>query len=158
MEKLKSLVPVNLKQMISESTPENLSNSTSLLLDFFLQLPQFHRVIATFSSSWNCFDSSSILNNKPYLVFVGRSRSDGSRDGTLFQEHGFCFGFEAERKRILLQRWIRWGLEILLAGRREGEFENLEEISWFWSCLNLLLGFWSLRGVCCVGWYVMSVL
>eukprot|EP00268_Persea_americana_P069527 TRINITY_DN9890_c0_g1_i10.p1 TRINITY_DN9890_c0_g1~~TRINITY_DN9890_c0_g1_i10.p1 ORF type:complete len:804 (-),score=133.22 TRINITY_DN9890_c0_g1_i10:707-3118(-) len=45
MEKLKSVVPPDLKQMISESTPDNLPNTCSLLLDFFLHLPQFHQVV-----------------------------------------------------------------------------------------------------------------
>ncbi|KAJ0970229.1 hypothetical protein J5N97_023106 [Dioscorea zingiberensis] len=45
MEKLKSLIPGDLKRMIGESTPENLTSTCSSLLDFFLPLPEFQRVI-----------------------------------------------------------------------------------------------------------------
>lgn len=45
MEKLKLMIPDDLKRMISESTPENLTSICSSLLDFFLSLPEFQRVI-----------------------------------------------------------------------------------------------------------------
>lgn len=45
MEKLKSLIPGDLKRMISESAPENLTSTCSSLLDFFLSLPEFQRVV-----------------------------------------------------------------------------------------------------------------
>lgn len=50
MEKLKSVVPVDVKQMISESTPENLPNTCSSLLHFFLHLPLFHQVVEQLTS------------------------------------------------------------------------------------------------------------
>ncbi|XP_039138361.1 uncharacterized protein LOC120275740 isoform X2 [Dioscorea cayenensis subsp. rotundata] len=45
MEKLKLMIPDDLKRMISESTPENLTSICSSLLDFFLSLPEFQRVV-----------------------------------------------------------------------------------------------------------------
>lgn len=45
MEKLKSLVPNNLKQMVAHSTPDDLPLTSSSLLDFFLNLQQFHQIV-----------------------------------------------------------------------------------------------------------------
>uniref|UniRef100_A0A5B7BBN2 Putative SET and MYND domain-containing protein 4 isoform X1 n=1 Tax=Davidia involucrata TaxID=16924 RepID=A0A5B7BBN2_DAVIN len=45
MEKLKSVVPKALKRLITETTPDDLPSSSSSLLDFFLQLPQFHQIV-----------------------------------------------------------------------------------------------------------------
>ncbi|KAH9733727.1 tetratricopeptide repeat (TPR)-like superfamily protein [Citrus sinensis] len=45
MEKLKSLVPNNLKQMVAHSTPDDLPLTSSSLLDFFLNLQQFHQAL-----------------------------------------------------------------------------------------------------------------
>ncbi|XP_042378044.1 SET and MYND domain-containing protein 4-like isoform X1 [Zingiber officinale] len=45
MERLKSLIPDDLKRMIGESTPENLTISSSLILDFLRSSPQFQQVI-----------------------------------------------------------------------------------------------------------------
>ncbi|OVA17151.1 SET domain [Macleaya cordata] len=45
MEKLKLVVPSNLKRMISESTPEDLPYTCSSLLDFFQSLQLFHHVV-----------------------------------------------------------------------------------------------------------------
>nr|XP_010905092.2 uncharacterized protein LOC105032355 [Elaeis guineensis] len=45
MERLKSLIPNDLKRMIGESTTENLTSTCSSLLEFFRPLPQFQQVI-----------------------------------------------------------------------------------------------------------------
>ncbi|XP_026656321.1 uncharacterized protein LOC103724370 isoform X2 [Phoenix dactylifera] len=45
MERLKSLIPNDLKRMIGESTTENLTSTCSSLLEFFRPLPQFQHVI-----------------------------------------------------------------------------------------------------------------
>ncbi|XP_074583214.1 uncharacterized protein LOC141839380 [Curcuma longa] len=45
MERLKSLIPDDLKRVIGESTPENLTISSSLILDFLRSSPQFQQVI-----------------------------------------------------------------------------------------------------------------
>lgn len=52
MEKLKSLVPNNLKQMVAHSTPDDLPLTSSSLLDFFLNLQQFHQVMSLFFFSF----------------------------------------------------------------------------------------------------------
>ncbi|XP_077223586.1 tetratricopeptide repeat (TPR)-like superfamily protein isoform X2 [Tasmannia lanceolata] len=49
MEKLKSLIPINLKQRIFESTSENLPSTCSSLIEFFLTLPEFQRVVRELS-------------------------------------------------------------------------------------------------------------
>ncbi|XP_058075952.1 uncharacterized protein LOC131224678 isoform X7 [Magnolia sinica] len=45
MEKLKSLVPIHLKQTISGATPDDLPRTCSSLLDFFLSSPRFHQIV-----------------------------------------------------------------------------------------------------------------
>ncbi|XP_072963052.1 histone-lysine N-methyltransferase ASHR1 isoform X1 [Typha angustifolia] len=45
MEKVKSLIPNDLKKAIAESTPENLLRTCSSLLEFLRSLPQFQQVI-----------------------------------------------------------------------------------------------------------------
>ncbi|XP_058075995.1 uncharacterized protein LOC131224700 isoform X2 [Magnolia sinica] len=45
MEKLKSLVPIHLKQTISSATPDDLHRTCSSLLDFFLSSPRFHQIV-----------------------------------------------------------------------------------------------------------------
>ncbi|XP_064960764.1 uncharacterized protein LOC103993668 isoform X2 [Musa acuminata AAA Group] len=45
MERLKSLIPDELKRVIGRSAPENLTMTSSLLLDFLRPLPQFQQVI-----------------------------------------------------------------------------------------------------------------
>ncbi|RWW19010.1 hypothetical protein GW17_00016964 [Ensete ventricosum] len=45
MERLKYLIPDELKRVIGRSAPENLTMTSSLLLDLFLPLPQFQQVI-----------------------------------------------------------------------------------------------------------------
>ncbi|CAL9086903.1 unnamed protein product [Musa textilis] len=45
MERLKSLIPDELKRVIGRSAPENLTKTSSLLLDFLRPLPQFQQVI-----------------------------------------------------------------------------------------------------------------
>lgn len=44
MEKLKSLVPSKLKQMVAHSTADDVPLTSSTLLDLFLNLQQFHQV------------------------------------------------------------------------------------------------------------------
>ncbi|KAJ4721828.1 SET and MYND domain-containing protein 4 [Melia azedarach] len=45
MEKLKSLVPNNLRRMVAHSTPDDLPFASSSLLDFFLNLLQFQQIV-----------------------------------------------------------------------------------------------------------------
>ncbi|CAI0440717.1 unnamed protein product [Linum tenue] len=45
MEKLKSLLPDELKRMVWNSTVENLPAASSSLLEFLLNLPQFHQMV-----------------------------------------------------------------------------------------------------------------
>ncbi|XP_047311475.1 SET and MYND domain-containing protein DDB_G0284059 [Impatiens glandulifera] len=45
MEELKSMVPVTLQRQIARSTTDDLVSTCSSLLDFFLQLPQFHQIV-----------------------------------------------------------------------------------------------------------------
>ncbi|KAK1399708.1 SET domain-containing protein [Heracleum sosnowskyi] len=45
MEELKSAIPPSLKRLISESTLSTIPSSCSSLLQFFLQLPQFHQIV-----------------------------------------------------------------------------------------------------------------
>ncbi|KAG9441179.1 hypothetical protein H6P81_017033 [Aristolochia fimbriata] len=45
MEELKSLIPNELKLLVYESTPETVNSSCSSLIDHFLTLPQFRRVV-----------------------------------------------------------------------------------------------------------------
>ncbi|XP_022890240.1 SET and MYND domain-containing protein 4 isoform X4 [Olea europaea var. sylvestris] len=45
MEKLKSIIPDPLKQIISESNPDDLSFTCSSLLEFFNHLPLFHQMV-----------------------------------------------------------------------------------------------------------------
>ncbi|XP_059627848.1 uncharacterized protein LOC132270675 isoform X2 [Cornus florida] len=45
MDNLKSLLPINLKRLITESTPDDLPLTSSSLLDFFLHLPHFNQIV-----------------------------------------------------------------------------------------------------------------
>ena len=46
MEKLKCLVPENLKRRVAENSTDDLPSLSSSLLHLFLSLPQFHQLIA----------------------------------------------------------------------------------------------------------------
>ncbi|KAJ8773933.1 hypothetical protein K2173_009364 [Erythroxylum novogranatense] len=45
MEKLKSLIPNNLKRLVADSSPDDLPSTSSSLLDFILNLPKFQEMI-----------------------------------------------------------------------------------------------------------------
>lgn len=82
MEKLKSLVPNNLKQMVAHSTPDDLPLTSSSLLDFFLNLQQFHQVMSLFFFFFFLFSCWTNL----YLCFI---YSQIVRD-LAGQESGLC--------------------------------------------------------------------
>lgn len=69
MERLKSLIPDDLKRVIGESTPENLTISSSLILDFLRSSPQFQQVIsASLSVSWNLWNWCLLI---PWFRLLG---------------------------------------------------------------------------------------
>ncbi|KAH9670168.1 tetratricopeptide repeat (TPR)-like superfamily protein [Citrus sinensis] len=94
MEKLKSLVPNNLKQMVAHSTPDDLPLTSSSLLDFFLNLQQFHQALRVAPMDANDKDRNlvatlyvnraSVLQVSPvsltisvcrYAMYIGRIQS-----------------------------------------------------------------------------------
>ncbi|PIA59746.1 hypothetical protein AQUCO_00400563v1 [Aquilegia coerulea] len=60
MEKLKSLIPSNIKQRIAQSTAEQLPSTCSSLLDFFLSLQIFHTAVEELTDSQRSLCSKNI--------------------------------------------------------------------------------------------------
>ncbi|CAN1301400.1 RNA polymerase II-associated protein 3 [Linum perenne] len=61
MEKLKSLLPDDLKTIVGNSTPDDLPSTSSSLLDFLLNLPQFHQMVKDLAAP----QDSLCRKNKP---------------------------------------------------------------------------------------------
>ncbi|XP_017253346.1 uncharacterized protein LOC108223538 isoform X2 [Daucus carota subsp. sativus] len=72
MEELKSAIPPSLKRLISESTVSAIPSTSSSLLQFFRQLPQFHQVVGDLADR----DRGLCGKNKESALEFKRSGND----------------------------------------------------------------------------------
>ncbi|CAN1301405.1 RNA polymerase II-associated protein 3 [Linum perenne] len=98
MEKLKSLLPDDLKTIVGNSTPDDLPSTSSSLLDFLLNLPQFHQMVKDLAAP----QDSLCRKNKPAALEL---KKKGNR---CFSNGDYAAALDCYSKKLdLLQECLR---------------------------------------------------